>query len=119
LCIIGARLISENNQMILPSPLVSVVIPTRNRSTLLLRAVRSALTQTLREIEVVVVIDGEEGNDSAQALAMLEDSRVRFIALREQVGGAEARNIGIRDARSTWIALLDDDDEWLPSKLEI
>jgi glycosyltransferase involved in cell wall biosynthesis len=100
-------------------PLVSVVIPTRNRPALLLRAVRSALRQTLHEIEVVVVIDGEEGCASAEALATLKESRVRYIVQRLQAGGAEARNIGIRDARSSWIALLDDDDEWLPSKLEI
>ena len=105
--------------MILPNPFISVVIPTRNRSALLLRAVRSALEQTLGEIEVIVVIDGEEGSQSADAVARLADCRVRCIALRERVGGAEARNIGIRNARSAWIALLDDDDEWLPSKLQM
>jgi len=105
--------------MILSNPLVSVVIPTRNRSALLLRAVRSALEQTVREIEVIVVIDGEEGSQSDHAVARLDDCRVRCIALRERVGGAEARNIGVRDARSAWIALLDDDDEWLPAKLEM
>ena len=113
------RFISENDEMILANPLVSVVIPTRNRSTLLLRAVRSALAQTLSEIEVVVVIDGEEENQSVDAVTNLEDSRVRCIPLRERVGGAEARNIGIRNAHSAWIALLDDDDEWLPSKLKM
>jgi len=105
--------------MIPSNPLVSVVIPTRNRPALLQRAVRSALKQTLREIEVIVVIDGEQGAESANAVALLGDYRVRCIVLREQAGGAEARNIGISDARSEWIALLDDDDEWLPSKLEM
>lgn len=100
-------------------PTISVVIPTRDRSSLLLRAVKSALEQTLRDLEVIVVIDGEEGNQSVEAVGRLDDSRVRCIALSERVGGAEARNIGIRDARSTWIALLDDDDEWLPTKLEM
>ncbi len=56
----------------------------------------------------------KSGNQSVEAVGRLDDSRVRCIALSERVGGAEARNIGIRDARSTWIALLDDDDEWLP-----
>jgi glycosyltransferase involved in cell wall biosynthesis len=105
--------------MTLTNTLVSVVIPTRNRSALLLRAVRSALDQTLREVEVIVVVDGEEGHESADGLARLGDSRVRCIVLQEQAGGAEARNVGIRSARSAWIALLDDDDEWLPSKLEM
>jgi len=101
------------------NPAVSVVIPTRNRYSVLLRAVRSALAQTVREIEVIVVIDGEEQSDSAKAVAQLDERRVRCIVLQEKVGGAEARNIGIRSARSEWIALLDDDDEWLPSKLEM
>ena len=101
------------------NPLVSVVIPTRNRPALLLRAVRSALEQTLREIEVIVVIDGELGCESVDLVANFDDRRIRCIALREQVGGAEARNIGIRNARSSWIALLDDDDEWLPAKLAL
>ena len=105
--------------MVSSNPLVSVVIPTRNRPALLLRAVRSALEQTLRDIEVIVVIDGEEGCESADSVTHLDDYRVRCIVLREQAGGAEARNIGIRSARSAWIALLDDDDEWLPSKLEM
>lgn len=98
-------------------PLVSVVIPTHRRPALLVRAVRSALGQTLREIEIVVVIDGEAGCENAEALTRLNDSRVRCIALDGKVGGAEARNIGIRSARAPWIALLDDDDEWLPEKL--
>jgi glycosyltransferase involved in cell wall biosynthesis len=100
------------------SPLISVVIPTRNRTALLLRAVRSALEQTLRELEIIVVIDGEEGSESADAVERLGDRRVRCVQLRDRVGGAEARNVGIREACSRWIALLDDDDEWLPSKLE-
>jgi glycosyltransferase involved in cell wall biosynthesis len=109
----------KNDRMTLTNPVVSVVIPTRNRPALLLRAVRSALEQTLQEIEVIVVIDGEKGSDSANAVAQLGEGRVRSIVLERQAGGAEARNIGINSARSGWIALLDDDDEWLPSKLEM
>jgi len=105
--------------MTVSNPVLSVVIPTRNRPARLVRAVRSALDQTLREIEVIVVIDGEHGCESADALVRLNDDRVRWIVLSEKAGGAEARNIGIRNARSAWIALLDDDDEWLPLKLEM
>jgi glycosyltransferase involved in cell wall biosynthesis len=103
--------------MITAKPRISVVIPTRDRPALVVRAVRSALEQTFAEIEVIVVIDGERGSETADSLVLLEDERVRFIALPEQVGGAEARNVGIRQARAEWIALLDDDDEWLPTKL--
>jgi glycosyltransferase involved in cell wall biosynthesis len=100
------------------NPIVTVVIPTRNRPGLLLRAVKSALRQSLSDLEVVAVIDGEIGNATAGALKSIGDERVRFVQLRESVGGAEARNVGIREARGGWIALLDDDDEWLPGKLE-
>ena len=96
-------------------PLVSAVIPTRNRPDLVCRAVRSALQQTYRNIEVVVVIDGPDPATVA-ALKRVDDSRIRIVALDENVGGAEARNIGVRTARGEFIALLDDDDEWLPEK---
>jgi glycosyltransferase involved in cell wall biosynthesis len=97
-------------------PLITVVIPTRNRPVLLLRAVRSVLAQTWPEIEVIVVVDGDKEGQCAKTIAGID--RVSCIALAEPVGGAEARNIGIRSARAEWIALLDDDDEWLAPKLE-
>jgi glycosyltransferase involved in cell wall biosynthesis len=99
--------------------IVSAVIPTRGRPELLRRAVRSALAQTLREIEVVVVIDGE---DPATVLALKElahqDGRLRVLALPESVGGSDARNRGVDAASGEWIAFLDDDDEWFPGKLQ-
>src|ERR1700761_5560426 len=98
-------------------PLVTAVIPTRNRPELVLRAVRSALGQTYSNLEVVVVVDGPDPATVA-ALEELRDPRVRTIALSRNVGGSEARNVGAREARGEWIALLDDDDEWLPEKLE-
>ncbi len=98
-------------------PTISVVIPTRNRPELVCQAVRSVLAQTYRDFEVVVVVDGPDPV-TVDALNGLGDPRVRVVALAENVGGAEARNVGARDARGGWIALLDDDDEWLPGKLE-
>lgn len=98
-----------------PQPLVSAVIPTRNRPDLVCRAVRSALAQTYQNIEVVVVIDGPDPA-TASALESFRDPRIRIVALQENVGGSEARNIGVRNARGEYIALLDDDDEWLPEK---
>jgi glycosyltransferase involved in cell wall biosynthesis len=98
--------------------IVSAVIPTRGRPELVQRAVRSALAQTLREMEVVVVIDGEDPVTSL-ALQKLQqlDERLRVIALSSSVGGSDARNLGAEAARGEWIAFLDDDDEWLPGKL--
>ncbi|PNY79782.1 glycosyltransferase [Deinococcus koreensis] len=98
-------------------PQVSVIIPTRGRAELLLqRALKSALHQTLREIEIIIVVDGPDPATYA-AVQSVGDIRVRLIELAERVGGGEARNIGVRAARAEWIALLDDDDEWLPHKL--
>jgi glycosyltransferase involved in cell wall biosynthesis len=99
--------------------LVSAVIPTRGRPELLLRALRSVLAQTLREIEVVVVIDGEDlATERALAEFVREDSRIRVVALAISVGGSDARNRGAAAASGEWIAFLDDDDEWLPDKLQ-
>lgn len=98
-------------------PLVSAVIPTRNRPNLVCRAVRSALGQTHTNLEVVVVVDGHDPL-TLQTLEALNEPRLRIIALDEGVGGSEARNIGVREAKGEWIAFLDDDDEWLPSKTE-
>jgi glycosyltransferase involved in cell wall biosynthesis len=98
------------------NPVISVIIPTRSRPQLLQRAIVSALAQTESRIEIVVVIDGR---DEATGLALdgIEDNRVRRVALDDAVGGAEARNVGARAAKGRWIALLDDDDEWMPDKL--
>ena len=95
---------------------VSVVIPTRNRPELVGRAVASALGQDFSGIEVIVVVDGEDG-ETSEVLRGISDARVRVIKLAESVGGAEARNIGVRAAHGEWVAFLDDDDEWLPHKL--
>jgi glycosyltransferase involved in cell wall biosynthesis len=98
-------------------PLVTVVIPTRNRPEMVCRAVRSALGQTYLNLEVVVVVDGPDSATVA-ALEALGEHRLRIVALSESVGGSEARNTGIRAANGAWVALLDDDDEWLPLKIE-
>ncbi|MFB9235833.1 glycosyltransferase family 2 protein [Plantactinospora siamensis] len=97
-------------------PDVSVVIPTRLRPELVLRAVRGALAQTVTDIEVIVVIDGPDP-DTEAALERLGDARLRPVPLAESGGAPNARNVGARHARARWTALLDDDDEWLPDKL--
>ena len=97
--------------------LVSVVIPTKGRPELLLRAIESVLQQTYKLIEVIVVLDGLDEATTA-ALHYFREARLRVITLAEATGGSEARNIGVRAAAGTWVAFLDDDDEWLPEKIE-
>lgn len=97
-------------------PLVSAVIPTRFRPDLVCRAVRSVLTQTYPNVEVIVVVDGPD-ESTLHALESFADLRVRVISLSDNVGGSEARNVGVRAATGEFVALLDDDDEWMPQKL--
>lgn len=99
-------------------PLVSVIIPTRNRSRLALRAVQSVLEQTLEDIEVIVVIDGLD-NPTYIELSKIDDPRFQIVQLPTSQGGAGARNAGVTHSKGEWIAFLDDDDEWLPQKLEL
>jgi glycosyltransferase involved in cell wall biosynthesis len=98
-------------------PDVSVVVPTWNRPDLVSRAVRSALAQTFDAIEVIVVVDGP-GDETPAALAEIGDDRLRVVVQPAKGGAPNTRNRGIQEARGAWTALLDDDDEWLPNKLE-
>ncbi len=98
-------------------PLVSAVIPTRDRPHRLACAIRSALRQSWPNMEVVVVVDGPDPATTA-LLETVADGRLRVIFLPEWRGGCDARNAGVRAALGEWIALLDDDDEWLPRKIE-
>ncbi len=99
------------------NPLVSAVIPTRNRPDLVCRAVRSALAQTYTNLEIIVVVDGPDPATVA-ALEAMGEPRLRIVALPKNVGGSEARNTGVRQSKGIYIAFLDDDDEWLPEKIE-
>jgi glycosyltransferase involved in cell wall biosynthesis len=94
------------------------VIPTRHRPEIVHRAINSALAQSMANLEVIVVIDGPDPA-TEKSLAAISDPRFRVISLDAPVGGSEARNTGIRTARAPWVALLDDDDEWLPQKLQV
>ncbi|HEY5214677.1 MAG TPA: glycosyltransferase family 2 protein [Acidobacteriaceae bacterium] len=99
------------------NPIVSAVIPTHKRPILVQRAIRSALNQSYLNLEVIVVVDGPEP-DTVKILEAFEEPRLRIVELRQNVGPAEVRNIGVREANGEWIAFLDDDDEWLPAKIE-
>jgi len=97
-------------------PSVSAIIPTRYRPQPLERAIRSVLAQSFQDFEIIVVIDGPDAMTDPAVLEAM-DPRIHVLSLSANVGLAEARNEGIRRASGTWVALLDDDDEWLPEKL--
>lgn len=95
------------------TPTVSVIIPTYNRCHTLARAIDSVLHQTRPADEIIVIDDGST-DDTAALLEKYND----VICLKQSNSGvSSARNNGIARASSSWIAFLDSDDEWLPSKL--
>ena len=98
-------------------PEVSVVIPTIGRPALVVRAVESVLAQTLRDLEVIVVVDGPDP-ETAAALASIADARMKVLSNQVPLRVGPTRNRGVGQATAPWIAFLDDDDAWLPTKLE-
>jgi glycosyltransferase involved in cell wall biosynthesis len=81
-------------------------------------AVLSALDQTMSSLEVIVIVDGPD-EATVKELAQIQDSRLRVVELAENGGAAKARDAGVKEAQGSWIAFLDDDDEWLPEKLDL
>ena len=99
-------------------PEVSVVIPTRDRARFLPDAVATSLGQEGVDLEVIVVDDGSR-DDTPSLLAGVADPRLRVLRLEPSRGQTEARIAGIKAARGRWLAFLDDDDLWAPSKLRL
>jgi len=98
--------------------LVSVIIPTHNRTDMLKRAVKSVLNQTFKNFELIIVDDASE-ETTKKVVKKFKDKRIRYIyKIREPHNSSSTRNEGIKVARGEFIAFLDDDDEWLPKKLE-
>lgn len=99
------------------APLVSVVMPTYNRASLLRCALRSVFAQTYGNLEIICV-DDASSDSTEEVLKACGDPRLRYIRHETNRGGSAARNTGIRAATGDYIAFLDDDDEWLPAKIE-
>ena len=94
--------------------LVSCIIPTKNRSHFVTRAIQSVLRQTYNNIEIIVVDDSTNG-ETEKALAFL-GGHIRYIKNEQSRGAPYSRNIGLDEARGDAVAFLDDDDIWLPEK---
>ncbi len=98
-------------------PLVSVIITTYNRKNLLIKAVKSVLSQTYKRIELIIVDDCSTDGTN-ELIKTIDDERVKCIHHTDNMGVHQSRNDGILNSNGEYIAFLDDDDEWLPKKIE-
>ena len=80
------------------------------------QAIESVLSQSWRDLELIVVDDDPEGS-AEPVVTSFDDERLSYVANDHERGGAGTRNAGIHRSRGTWVAFLDDDDVWLPEKL--
>lgn len=105
--------------IIMDKVLVSCIIPTHNRQKLLPRAIKSILNQSYTNLEIIIVNDAST-DDTLQVIDEYKklDSRIKCITNDTPKGGSGARNIGITHSHGKYIALLDDDDEFMPDKIE-
>lgn len=101
------------------APKVSVVMPAWNAAGYIAHAVESVRSQTLTDWELIVVDDCSQDATGAAALAAAKgDPRVRVVRAAENGGVARARNLGMQHATGDWIAVLDSDDAFEPTRLE-
>lgn len=98
--------------------MISVIIPTYRRAELCLRAITSVTSQTVKDIEIIVVDDASHDGSIETIKNKIIDSRVQIVSLPVNSGGGVARNCGVRQATGDLIAFLDSDDWWATDKLE-
>ena len=103
--------------------MISCIISTCKREPeILKRAIESVRGQTFQDVEIIVVNDApEDAALEARVRAMIQefrDDRIRYIVHGQNQGACAARNTGAGIAKGEFLAFLDDDDEWLPEKLE-
>src|SRR3712207_3309219 len=107
--------LQQGSKMAMPK--VSVVVPSYNHERFVSQSIRSALEQTVSDLEVIVVDDGSR-DGSVKVIETIEDPRLRLVTFPENIGAAEATNRGISDATGEFIAILNSDDAWVPNKIE-
>jgi len=105
-------------------PLISVIIPTYKRPDMLGRAINSVINQTYNNWELLVVDDNDANSEYRKETEEFmrknygNNKKIKYIKHKKNKGGSAARNTGIKISKGEYIAFLDDDDEWLPEKLE-
>lgn len=103
--------------------MISCIVTTYKRSPdIVARAINSIVNQTYKDIEIIVVNDAPEEKELSQnieKILSMYDASINYIIHKENKGACAARNTGIAAANGEYIAFLDDDDEWVNTKLEI
>lgn len=98
------------------TPLVSVIIPSYNRRGCIMRSAQSVLSQSVRDIELIIVDDGST-DGTEELFASYPDERLRYLRYEPNRGACYARNYGAERSRGRYIAFQDSDDLWRPEKL--
>lgn len=113
---------AQNKSSVVPDEtekLVSVIMPAYNCEKYIAKAIESVIHQTYTHWELIVVNDDSPDNAAAIAQEYAdEDCRIRVVHQVPNAGCAQARNLGISEAKGQYIAFLDSDDIWVASKLE-
>ncbi|EPB8187125.1 glycosyltransferase family 2 protein [Clostridium perfringens] len=109
--------------MLSSNPLVSVIIPTYKRSDMLVDAIESVKNQTYKNIEIIVIDDNGINSKYTKENKLklknyIESNDIKYIQNKDNIGGALSRNIGVNEALGKYIAFLDDDDTYMPTKIE-
>ena len=103
--------------------MITVITPTYNRADYIGNAIDSVLAQTCSDLELIIVDDNannaEARKETENIVKTYKDNRIRYVQNEENLGGAESRNVGIKLAKGSHIAFLDDDDLYLPDRLEV
>jgi len=102
--------------MINNAPLISIIIPTYNRANVIINAINSALNQTYKNIEIIVIDDGST-DDTKNVMAPYKD-KIRYIQKPTNTGKSSSRNIGLANSTGRIIATIDSDDVWHSNYLE-
>ncbi len=98
-------------------PLVSVIVPTYNRAHMVPQTIDAVLSQTLIDLELIVV-DNESVDNTEEVVKSYQDTRIKYFKNQNNGVVAVNRNFGIRESQGEYISFCDDDDVWIPEKLE-
>lgn len=98
--------------------LVSIIMPSYNTSRFIEETIKSVLSQTYSNWELLIVDDCSSDDTDNVVQPFLSDERIRYLKNEKNSGAAVSRNRALREAKGKWIAFLDSDDLWMPEKLE-